>query len=144
MGQSAGDKAHRIVVDNLLENCDILCMQETFLAKQDLEKLNSLNDNFHGAGESTTDLSMGIVRGRIPGGVAILWNKKLDSLINVVRLGADWCIAIQFNHNGREFIIINVYTPYECHQNEDEYLNRLAFINSFIQDHTSSSMSLGI
>ena len=72
------------------------CMPETFLAKQDLEKLNSLNDNFHGAGESTTDFGMGIVRGRISGGVAILWNKNLDSSINVVRLCANWCIAIQF------------------------------------------------
>lgn len=83
---------------------------------------------------------MGIVRGRIPGGVAILWNKKLDSLINVVRLGVDWCIAIQFTHNDNELIILNVYTPYECHQNEDEYLNRIAFINSFIQDNTYSSV----
>lgn len=47
---------------------------------------NSLSDNFHGAGESTTDFGMEIVRGRIPGCVAILWKKKLDSLINMVRL----------------------------------------------------------
>jgi len=38
------------------------------------------NDHFYGAGESTTDFSMGIVRGRIAGGVAILWHKKLDSV----------------------------------------------------------------
>ncbi len=58
------------VVDKLMQNCDILCLQETFLSKQDLGKLNSFNDNFHGAGTSTTDLTMGIVRGRISGGVA--------------------------------------------------------------------------
>ena len=52
------------------QNCDILCLQETFLPKQDLAKLNSFSDNSHGAGESTTDLTMGIVRGRIAGGVA--------------------------------------------------------------------------
>lgn len=79
MGQSAGDKAHHIVVHNLLENCDILYIQGTFLPKQDLEKLNSINDNFHGDGESTTHNGMGIVRGRISGGVNSLWNKKLDN-----------------------------------------------------------------
>lgn len=47
------------------------------------------------------DLSMGIVRGRISGGVAILWEKKLDS-INVVRLDADWCIALDFVCNNKE------------------------------------------
>lgn len=30
LGQSAEDKARRIVVDQLLEHCDILCLQETF------------------------------------------------------------------------------------------------------------------
>ena len=41
LGQSAGDRAHRVVVDQLLEITDILCLQETFLAKQDLDKLLS-------------------------------------------------------------------------------------------------------
>lgn len=133
LGQSAGDKTRRIVVDNLLENCDILCLQETFFMKEDLEKLNSINDHFHGAGESTTGNGMEIVRGRIPGGVTILWNKKLDNLINVIRLDVNWCITIQFTYKDKEFVILNVYTPYECHQNEDEYLNRLAFVNSFVE-----------
>ncbi len=68
-----GDKAQRIVIDKLLENADIVCVQEAlFLSKQDLDKLNSVNDYFYAVVESTTDLSMGTVHGRIPGGVAIL------------------------------------------------------------------------
>lgn len=134
LSQSADDKARRIVVDQLLEHCDILCLQETFLAKQDLSGLNSINDGFLGAGESTTDLSFGIKRGRIPGGVTILWNKNLDSVISVVRLDVDWCIAIRLTQDNKEFLILNVYAPYECNQNEEEYLNKLAFISSFIQN----------
>lgn len=75
VGQSDEDKARHIVVDSLLDNSDILCLQETFLPMQDLDKLNVLNDNFHGAGESTVDLSMDLLKGRISGGVAILWKK---------------------------------------------------------------------
>ena len=82
-----------------------LFIQDTFLAKQDLYKLNSVNNDFHGAGESTTDLSMGIVRGRIPGGVAILWHKKYDPLISVIRLEMDWCIAIKVVHNKNAVVI---------------------------------------
>ncbi len=138
LGTSEGDKARRIVVDNLLQKCDILCVQETFLPKQELGKLNSFHDNFHGAGESMTDLTLGIVRGRIAGGVAILWHKKLNPFINVIRTEVDWCIAVQVDINNKVFIILNVYMPYECQQNENEYLNKLAFINSFIMDNHST------
>nr|XP_055036878.1 uncharacterized protein LOC129424288 [Misgurnus anguillicaudatus] len=129
-----------VVVDSLLENCDILCLQETFLPMQDLDKLNSIHDHFHGAGESTVDLGMDIIKGRISGGVAILWNKKLDPLVKVIRLDVNWCIAIQITYQDKNFIILNVYTPYESHHNEDEYLNRLAFISSFIESSTVSSV----
>ena len=83
IGHSDADKARNTNVNLLLEECDILCLQETWLPKQDLDKLNVLNKDFHGAGESTTDLSTKIVRGRIPGGVAILWNKKYDPSVCV-------------------------------------------------------------
>ena len=119
LGSSVGDRARRVAVDNLLLKCDILCLQETFLPKQDLGLLNSFNDTFHGAGESTTDLSMGIVRGRIAGGVAVLWHNKLDTVISVIKLEVDWCIAVHYKSNNREFIVLNVYTPYECKENED-------------------------
>ncbi len=74
-----------MVLDSRLENCDILCLQETSLVMQDLDKLNYLNDNFHGAGESTTDLGMELIKGRISGGVGYC-GKKLDSLVTVIML----------------------------------------------------------
>lgn len=70
------DKLCHLLVDKLLNTCDILCVQETFLSKQDLERLNSLLKDFYGAGESTTDCSTKLVRGRISGGVAVLWHKR--------------------------------------------------------------------
>lgn len=140
VGHSETDKSRRLVVDKLLERCDILCVQETFLAKQDLEGLNSIHADFHAAGESTTDLSAKVVRGRIPGGVATMWNKKLDQGVNVIRLGVDWAIAIELCCDDKKIIILNVYTPYECRQNEDEYLSRLAFIMAFIQDNPTTSI----
>lgn len=55
-----------------MDKCDVLCVQETFLAKQDLELLNCTRSDFHGSRESTTDLSANLSRGRIPGGVATM------------------------------------------------------------------------
>ena len=133
VGHSATDRSRRLVVDTLLDECDIMCLQETWLAKQDLDKLNTLHVNFHGAGESTTDLSTRLVRGRIAGGVAILWNIKYDSMVKVMRLNVDWAIGLECNFNEKKFTILNVYTPYESYEHEDEFLNRLAFIQSFIR-----------
>lgn len=67
-------------MDKFFETCDVLCIQETFLAKQDLDNLNGLHKDFHGAGESTTDFNSKLAKGRIPGGVAIFWRKTYDSL----------------------------------------------------------------
>ena len=138
VGHTAADQAKRLVVDALLNSSDVLCIQESWLAKQDLDKLNSLHPNFHGAGESTTDLSTSIVRGRIAGGVAILWNLKYDSMVNVLRLNVDWAIGLEFNCNGNNFIILNVYTPYQSYDHVDEYVSKLAFLQSFIEDNSSS------
>lgn len=109
-----------------------LCIQETFLSKQDLERLNMIHGCFHGAGESTTDLSAKVIWGRIPGGIAILWNKKYDQMVKVIRLGVDWAIGMELNCNDNKCILINVYMPYECTPNEEEYLCRLVFIESYM------------
>lgn len=50
-GNSAVERARRVEVDRLLQNCDILCLQETFLSKQDLGGLNCVHEDFHGSGE---------------------------------------------------------------------------------------------
>ncbi len=86
-GHSAVDKTRCLVVDTLLEECDILRLQETWLSKQDPDKLNTLHKDFHGARESTTDLSTKIVQVGTPGGVAVLWNNENDPLVKVV---IDW------------------------------------------------------
>ena len=52
----------------LLEKGDIVCMQETWYSKQDLDILNNLHPNFSGTGVSTTDYQDGLVRGHPPGG----------------------------------------------------------------------------
>ncbi len=110
VGHSEADKSCCFVVDRLLETCDVLCVQETFLPKQELERLNSLHKDFCGVVESTTDLSTRVVLGRISHGVAMLWHKKYDQLVNVVRLDVDWAIGIEFKCGDKKFIILNIHS----------------------------------
>lgn len=128
VGHSDGDKAQCCIVDKLFETCDLLCIQENFLAKQDLDNFNGLHKDFHGAGESTIDYNSNLAKGRIPGGVAIFLRRNYD------RLGGDWAIGIEVHCNDSKCIVLNVYIPYECPDNEDDYINRLACIQTFIQD----------
>lgn len=120
-------------------NIDVLCIQETWLSKQDLDSLNSIHPNYFGIGESTTDLRDKLVRGRIAGGVAILWHAQHDTAITNLRLGVDWAIAIELRTSDQHFVIINVYLPFESAENDPVYRDRLAFLGAFIEElHTTS------
>ena len=72
--------------------------------------------------------------------VIFVTHKELDSLVTVIRLDVDWCIGLKVVHDKNVFIILNVYTPYECHKNEDEYLNKLACIGSYIRESEYTSI----
>lgn len=113
---------------------DIICLQETWYSKQDLPALNELHSDFHGHGVSTVDYRDGLIAGHPPGGVAILWNKRLDSMIKPVDINCDFAAAIEVQLDTRKFIVINVYMPYQCDANEDRYLACLGTISSAIDE----------
>lgn len=79
---------------SLLEQSDIVCLQETWYAKQNLAGINNLYEGFHGIGVAPTDYADGIVQGHPKGGVAILYRTSLEQHISLVDLNLDWCIAI--------------------------------------------------
>ena len=48
-------------------------------------------------------------------------------------LTGQW-VYIQMCFGDKKYVIINVYTPYECYENEGEYLNNLATIASVVEE----------
>lgn len=63
--------------------------------------------------------------------------QKTDAVIKPITLDVHWCIGIQYTQNNNSFVILNVYTPFEMCENEEEYLSRLALINAFVQDNST-------
>jgi len=59
----------------------IIFLQETWLAKQILNKLTDISDNHFACGTAEVDYTKGITSGRPYSGTAILWNKKLNAKI---------------------------------------------------------------
>ena len=72
------------------ERSDIVLLQETWLFKHDLSKLNQFLPNFYGTGVSTTNAADGIPSGHPPGGVAVLWRRELNKVVKPLNLGYDW------------------------------------------------------
>ena len=129
---------------SVFDKCDIFCSRETWFAVQDLHVVNNLHSNFHGFGVSTTDYKDGLVSGHPPGGVAIFWRKHLDQYIKPIDLKCDWCTAIEFNTGSNTVVIINVYLPYQCPANEDNYIEKLGYIHAVIDELNTSCYVVGL
>ena len=114
-------------IGNLFDMGDIITFQETHYSKQNIKCLNGLHDNFVGIGAAKLDESQGIIQGRFSGGVAIMWRSELTKYIKVIELNVTRCTAIEVTMGETKFIIINVYLPYQSHENEDMYLENLGF-----------------
>ena len=50
------------------------------------------------------------------------------------RLNVDWAIAIMINIDSKKIVIINVYTPYESYDNENEFISRMAHISAVVEE----------
>jgi exonuclease III len=124
------------------EELDIICLQETWLAKQDLWVLNSLSSNFSGTGCTSTNYEDGFIHGHPPGGVAIMWKNSISSAISIIDSMFSWLCAIRLDVNQKSHIITCVYLPYEKRDNEELFLQNLGELNAFIEDLDCQSVQI--
>ena len=121
---------------------DIICLQETWLTKQDLGSLNSLHNDYIGFGAATVDRCDGPIYGHPPGGVAILWRTDLSPQVETLSFDIDWLCGIKLVADSRIVIILCVYMP--CYGNgpdrEDLYLANLGTLLSIIEDLRTTSV----
>ena len=135
---SSTQKLHHMpYVVNIMneEDVDIICLQETWLSKQELNCLNTFHTDFHGSGVATLDYRVGLRRGHFTGGVAIMWRKCFDSYVAVLNFDTDWLTGIQLSQNNKSYVILcRVYMPYESVDNEDAFVEKLGVIYSIMED----------
>ena len=128
------NKIHlRPTVELLCNEYDIVCLQETWLSKQELGSLNNMRSDFHSIGQARTDHEAGVCS-NVRGGVAILWKTKFSEIITPVKFEHDWVVGIEINIGNRKCVILCVYMPYQKHENEDEYLRNLGVITAILDD----------
>ena len=44
----------------------------------------------------------------------------------------DWCVGLEVKIEDKKFIIIDVYMPYQCSSNEDNYIECFGFLRFVI------------
>ena len=115
------------LVRNLCEDYDVICLQETWLVKQDLSLLSNIHPNFTGFGLSAVDLSDGPLVGRPYGGVAILIRNALSHLCKPVdSIHENRLLGVLFHSvDTQDVLILNAYLPVDLRDNVDEFTDCL-------------------
>ena len=73
-------------VVSLCENHDVIFLQETWLLPHDMHLLQNIHCEFYGDGISSIDTTEGILLGRPYGGLAVFWQKSLNTFVKVIKL----------------------------------------------------------
>ena len=116
---------------DILSKCDILCLQELMISKQDCHMLNSCHRDYLGYGVSPVDASLGVLRGRPYGGVGFVWKHAIDEYVSIIDCDYDWLCCIKVSNHSKDFYLLNVYMPYECEDNRDVYNDYMSKIVAF-------------
>ena len=119
-------------MSNLCNNYEIIFIQEHWLRYDELSELNFVHPDFIGTGVSAMDPSIGILHGRRYGGVGILWRKSISEHVQIVKYDDVRIIGCQVNHDCGDIIFMNVYLPYQCEENIDDYMLYLGKLSSII------------
>ena len=121
----------------LCDTSDIVLLQETWLVDYDLPFLNSVSLDFYAKGLSSVDTSAGILSGRPYGGIAILWRKSIADKCNIIDYEDKRVLGIEVTHGDNKLLFLNIYMPYNCESNAEEFKFYLAQISSIFNEHNS-------
>ena len=102
-------------IQELCKSHDVILLQETWLAKQQLHSLSSIHDDFLFVGTSCMDLEDGVMTTRPHVGTAVLWRKSLTAypVSNVDKS----IVGINIKCQNNSIVIINVYLPFNSPSN---------------------------
>ncbi len=99
-------------------NCDIMCLQETWLLDHNIGKLGDVHDDYLFNAKSGVDSNAEILRGRPYGGVAILYGKSIAKYIKPVHVDHRRVTGVTIQVNpAKLLLLLCVYLPcdnYSC------------------------------
>ena len=119
-------------VYELLQNYQTVFLQDTWLAKLQLDKLSTICPNHYTDGRADFDFGDGIFLGRGHGGTAIYWSKDIKASTFSNCDGS--IIGLRVSLANSDLCLVNVYLPCCCPNNTDDFLEYLGKIKSLCDD----------
>jgi len=93
-------------------NCDIICLQETWLLDYNLHKLGDVHNDYLFYGKSGVDSKASILCGRPYGGVAILYEKSIAKYVETVSIQSNRVTGVTVCINSAmSVLVLCVYLP---------------------------------
>ena len=110
----------------------IVFLQETWLSKQQLNKLSTISNHHYSSGISGLNYEDRFKLGRPYGGEAIPWNKSLQA--SIIHNFDKSFIGLKLELDKSSLFLINVYMPCSTYHNIDEYVEKLSKLASFCKE----------
>ena len=104
------------IISKLMNGCDILFLQETFLTEVNKDILDSINIDFSSA-QTPAIRKIDKFCGRSSGGLAILWKKSCNAKIFPIYCN-DRIMAIKIVTGQSSYLLINIYLNCDYGNNE--------------------------
>ncbi|MEW8548319.1 MAG: endonuclease/exonuclease/phosphatase family protein, partial [Candidatus Thiodiazotropha sp.] len=135
---------NKLYLNTLLKKHHIVALQEHWLYHFEQQELKKFCDerNFNVAVKSVDECDpiLPHCRPRGMGGVAVLWNKEIDSMVTVVPDGGVRIQALLVQTKVGDICLINTYMPCRGKTNSDvDYSDNLDQISEIIHKYSSSA-----
>lgn len=121
-------------VRRLCSSADIIALQETWLLPGELSYLAEVHSDFGSTGTSAVDTTVGILKGRPFGGVALLWRKALSPCVSVIPCVNPRIAAIRVTTSDRPVLVFSVYMPTDCAENVPDFTDCVSAVSAIIDD----------
>lgn len=138
-----GFRSSQSYVNELLNDCDILCLQEHWLLDQHIHNMN-IRDDFIVMGVSGMDPERYLL-GRPYGGCAIFYRQDLSSKISMCQVSSRRFCAIRLKISDSEtLLLICVYLPYDTglSSGNQEYLETLSELEGFLDSQDYDALAI--
>ena len=63
-----------------------------------------------------------------------MWRAALDKNITPLDFDINWLTGIRLQHGNQVYMLLCVYMPYECRDNEGSYLEKLGTLKTIIDE----------
>ena len=124
-----------ILADLCTSSC-IIAVQEHWLRKDELFKLNDVHKGFYSIGISSMNqkCEAGLLVGRPFGGLAFLINRKFKNNVEYLACSdRNRCLAIRVSTAHESIIMFNVYFPCRSSCSTNEYIDELSNVTGFME-----------